>query len=64
VKYYISTGSFLGSFPYSATYALGIALSNDGRRAYVAAGGWINYYDRVVTTVVPASLGKVKALFK
>jgi len=64
VKYYTPRGAFLGSFPYTGTYAHDVAVTDDGRRAYVIEVGWVRYFDRVETTVAPASLGKVKALFR
>jgi tripartite motif-containing protein 71 len=72
VQYFTATGSFLGQFgKYGAgngefDYPYGIDLSNDGRRLYVAdEGNWrIQYFRDTTAYVSPASLGRVKALFR
>ena len=65
VHYFTSTGSHIGSVLNSFYHALDVALSNNGDRLYVGANGQnIYYFRRTETRVAPASLGKVKALFR
>jgi DNA-binding beta-propeller fold protein YncE len=72
VEYYTAVGSFLGSFGEfgrglgSFDRPNGIAVTSDLRRVYVAdfINYRIQYFDQTNPAVVPASLGKVKALFR
>ncbi len=72
VEYYTAAGSFLGSFggPGSGLgsfdHPTGIAVTPDLRRVYVTDAGndRVQYFDQTNPAVVPASLGRVKALFR
>jgi tripartite motif-containing protein 71 len=72
IQYFTAAGSFLGKFggsgsgPGQFNYPRDVALSADGERVYVIDNynDRVEYFRRVETTVIPASLGKVKALFK
>jgi DNA-binding beta-propeller fold protein YncE len=56
------TGSSVGSF----NYPLGIAVSWTGARVFVADthNNRIQWFNRDEVAVIPASLGRVKALFR
>jgi tripartite motif-containing protein 71 len=72
VQYFTSAGSFLGKFgtrgkgPGQFESSYGLALSPDGRRLYVAdtVNNRVQYFRWSDTAVTPASLGRVKALFR
>jgi DNA-binding beta-propeller fold protein YncE len=72
VEYYTAAGSFLDSFGgYGSGLGSfntpgGIAVTSDAKRVYVAddLNDRIQYFDQTNPAVVPASLGKVKALFR
>nr|NIT35784.1 hypothetical protein [candidate division Zixibacteria bacterium] len=71
VQYFTSVGYFLGKWGRRGfgngqfTYLCGVAVTGNG--AYVYVADTENYriqYFKDVTAVAPASLGRVKALFK
>jgi tripartite motif-containing protein 71 len=72
IYYYTSTGSLLGSFGSSGTgngefdYPSGIIVAGDGGRVYVGDrdNHRVQYFKDTEHAVAPASLGKVKALFR
>jgi tripartite motif-containing protein 71 len=72
VQYFTPAGSFLGKFggsgsgPGQFNSPRDVALSADGERVYVADANndRVQYFRRVETTIIPGSLGKVKALFR
>jgi DNA-binding beta-propeller fold protein YncE len=72
VQYFTSSGSFLGKFGSRGTgngefrYPWDVALSPSETRLYAAEGDncRVQYFRRSDPTVVPESLGKVKALFR
>ncbi len=72
IQYFTSSGSFLGSW---GSFGSGdnqfnnpkdVAISVDGRRVYVtdSLNHRIQYFKQMNPAVAPASLGRVKALFK
>ncbi|MGD8719504.1 MAG: hypothetical protein PVH29_11880 [Candidatus Zixiibacteriota bacterium] len=72
VRYSTSSGSFLGSFGEYGTgdgqfdRVCGVAVWPDGARVYVVdhLNNRVQYFDRNEPAVVPASIGRVKALFR
>jgi DNA-binding beta-propeller fold protein YncE len=72
VQYFTSTGSFLGRWGSRGEgngefyHPIFIALSPEGARAYVTDYGndRVQYFRWTETAVTPASLGRVKALFR
>jgi DNA-binding beta-propeller fold protein YncE len=72
IQYFTPTGSFLGSWggygsgPGEFNGPIGIDVSLSGTRVYVAdySNQRIQYFNRNEPAVAPASLGKVKALFR
>ncbi|MEE9456793.1 MAG: hypothetical protein V3W11_06555 [bacterium] len=72
IQYFTPSGSFLGKFGKYGTgkgtfyHPEGLDLSNCSRRLYVADAGnnLIQYFRWTETAVAPASLGRVKALFR
>jgi len=72
VQYFTSTGSYLGQWgttgknPGQFNYPSGIALSPSGPLAYVVdSDNWrVQWFRETLTDVTPASLGRVKALFR
>ena len=71
VQYFTANGSFLGKWgkrgtgPGELKNPRAIAVSRDGKRVYVADSGnnRIQYFIEDVA-IAPASLGRVKALFR
>jgi tripartite motif-containing protein 71 len=72
VQYFTPAGSFLGKFgtagsgPGEFNLAYDVAVNGSGSRVYVTDdyNHRVQYFNRDATAVAPASLGKVKALFK
>ena len=72
VEYYTAGGSFLGSFGRfgrglgAFDIPAGIAVTPDAKRVYVVdcRNSRIQYFDQANPAVAPASLGRVKALFR
>ncbi len=66
IQYFTPQGSFVGKWPLVPGYSfpMGIAFNATGSRCYVAAYFDIQYYNRNAPAVSPASLGRVKAIFK
>jgi tripartite motif-containing protein 71 len=72
VQYFTPTGSFLGKWgrpgnlPGEFAGTFGASFSRDGTRIYVGDAGnsRIQYFRWSPPAVAPASLGRVKALFR
>jgi len=72
VQYFTRAGSFLGSFggtgsgPGQMRMATGLAIWPTGARIYVSdyRNNRVQYFNRNKPAVAPASLGRVKALFR
>lgn len=72
VKYFTAFGSFLGkwgtlgSAPGEFQNPYGLAFSRTEARIYVTCheDGCVQYFNRNATSVIPTSLGRVKALFR
>ena len=72
VQYFTPTGSYLGQWgsygqgPGQFDYANDVDVSPTGARVYVLDidAARVQYFNRNVSNVVPASLGRVKALFR
>lgn len=72
IQYFTSTGSFLGKWGAEGTgdgqfnFPAGVTVTRDGAYVYVAdtRNNRIQYFYDGYVGVVPASLGRVKALFK
>jgi DNA-binding beta-propeller fold protein YncE len=65
VRQFTATGSFIFSWELLIPYGtIGLAVSPSGNRVYVSDGNRVIYYRESEPAVAPASLGKVKALFK
>jgi DNA-binding beta-propeller fold protein YncE len=66
IQYFTPRGSFVGKWSLvpGSSHPNGIAFNATGSRCYVATHFDIQYYNRNAPAVSPASLGKVKALFR